>query len=192
MNQLKKLGVIFLSVLTLTLSPSVFAQADKFDGRPAFAEGIDLGYYIWREGDKWLVRWTTKGPNRKFTGSVVAEGGELRDLKRIDLDEERKVLYPGRAPHVWVGPRGRTHVGGGRAPVVVERKQDRIEKDGDNRIVFAAITSDDIDGFNFKVDSKVTTLRFVLEINGRQMAQKIEFGKDNQKPSSLPLVVRIH
>jgi len=192
MSRLKKLGVILLAVLTLTLSPSVFAQADKFDGRPAFAEGIDLGYYIWREGDKWLVRWTTKGPNRKFTGSVVAEGGELRDLKRIDLDEERKVLYPGRAPHVWVGPRGRTHVGGGRAPVVVERKQDRIEKDGDNRIVFAAITSNDIDGFNFKVDSKVTTLRFVLEINGRQMAQKIEFGKDNQKPSSLPLVVRIH
>jgi hypothetical protein len=192
MSRLKTVGLICLSVLFMTLSPSVFAQADKFDGRPAFAEGIDLGYYIWREGDKWLVRWTTKGPNRKFTGSVVAEGGELRDLKRIDLDEERKVLYPGRAPHVWVGPRGRTHVGGGRAPVVVERKQDRIEKDGDNRIVFAAITSNDIDGFNFKVDSKVTTLRFVLEINGRQMAQKIEFGKDNQKPSSLPLVVRIH
>jgi len=192
MSRLKTVGLICLSVLFMTVSPSVFAQADKFDGRPAFAEGIDLGYYIWREGDKWLVRWTTKGPNRKFTGSVVAEGGELRDLKRIDLDEERKVLYPGRAPHVWVGPRGRTHVGGGRAPVVVERKQDRIEKDGDNRIVFAAITSNDIDGFNFKVDSKVTTLRFVLEINGRQMAQKIEFGKDNQRPSSLPLVVRIH
>ena len=188
---LKKVAVIFLAALSLTLSPPVLAQADKFDGRPAFAEGIDIGYYIWREGDKWLVRWTTKGPNRKFTGSVVAEGGELRDLKRIDLDEERKVLYPGRAPHVWVGPRGRAHVGGGRAPVVVERKQDRIEKDGDNRIVFAAITSNDIDGFNFKVDSKVTTLRFVLEINGRQMAQKVEFGKDNQKASSLPLVVRI-
>ena len=192
MSQLKKLGVIFVSVLTLTLSPSVFAQADKFDGRPAFAEGIDIGYYIWREGDKWLVRWTTKGPNRRFTGSVVAEGGELHDLKRIDLDEERKVLYPGRAPRVFVGPRGRTRVGGGRAPVVVEKNQDRIEKDGDHRIVFAAITSADIDGFNFKVDSKVTTLRFVLEINGRQMAQKVEFGKDNQKPSSLPLVVRIH
>jgi hypothetical protein len=191
MNRLKLLAVVFLSILLLTVSPSVLAQADKFDGRPAFAEGIDLSYYIWREGDKWLVRWTTKGPNRKFTGSVVAEGGELHDLKRIDLDEERKVLYPGRAPHVYVGPRGRARVGGGRAPVVVERKQDRIEKDGDHRIVFAAITSNDIDGFNFKVDKKVTTLRFILEINGRQMAQNVEFGKDNQKPSALPLVVRI-
>lgn len=191
MNQLKKQIVVFLSVVLLAVSPSVLAQADKFDGRPAFAEGIDLSYYIWREGDKWLVRWTTKGPNRKFTGSVVAEGGELHDLKRIDLDEERKVLYPGRAPNVWVGPRGRTHVGGGRGPVVVERKQDRVEKDGDHRIVFAAITSNDIDGFNFKVDKKVTTLRFILEINGRQMAQHVEFGKENQKASALPLVVRI-
>ena len=191
MSQRKKQIVVFLSVLLLALSPSALAQADKFDGRPAFADGIDLSYYIWREGDKWLVRWTTKGPNRKFTGSVVAEGGELHDLKRIDLDEERKVLYPGRAPHVYVGPRGRTRVGGGRAPVVVERKQDRIEKDGDHRIVFAAITSNDIDGFNFKVDKKVTTLRFILEINGRQMPQRVEFGKDNQKPSALPLVVRI-
>lgn len=191
MSQLKKQIVVFLSVLLLALSPSVLAQTDKFDGKPAFAEGIDLSYYIWREGDKWLVRWTTKGPNRKFTGSVVAEGGELHDLKRIDLDEERKVLYPGRAPHVYVGPRGRARMGGGRAPVVVERKQDRIEKDGDHRIVFAAITSNDIDGFNFKVDKKVTTLRFILAINGRQMAQHVEFGKDNQKPSALPLVVRI-
>jgi len=191
MSQLKKQIVMFLSVVLLAVSPSVLAQADKFDGRPAFAEGIDLSYYIWREGDKWLVRWTTKGPNRKFTGSVVAEGGELHDLKRIDLDEERKVLYPRRAPQVAVGPRGRVYRRGGQAPVVVERKQDRVEKDGDHRIVFAAITSNDIDGFNFKVDKKVTTLRFILEINGRQMAQHVEFGKDNQKPSALPLVVRI-
>jgi len=191
MNRFKMLALVALSVLLLIASPSALAQADKFDGRPAFAEGIDLCYYIWREGDKWLVRWTTRGPNRKFTGSVLAEGGELHDLKRIDLESERKVLYPGRAPNVWVGPYGRTHVGGGRAPVVVERKQDRIEKDGDHRIVFAAITSNDIDGFNFKVDKKVTALRFILEINGRQLPQRVEFGKDNQKPSALPLVVRI-
>jgi len=119
MSRLKTVGLVLVSVLTLTLSPTVFAQAEKFDGRPAFAEGIDIGYYIWREGDKWLVRWTTKGPNRKFTGSVVAEGGELHDLKRIDLDEERKVLYPGRAPRVFVGPRGRTRVGGGRLPIPI-------------------------------------------------------------------------
>ena len=104
MNQLTKRLFIFLSVSLLAFSPSVLAQADMFEGRPTFSEGIDLGYYIWKEGDKWKVRWTTRGPMRHFTGSVVAEGGELHDLKRIDLEEERHVLYPGRAPNVWVGP----------------------------------------------------------------------------------------
>ncbi|MEK6325461.1 MAG: hypothetical protein AABN33_27790 [Acidobacteriota bacterium] len=191
MNQLKKQVVVFLFVSLLAFSPCVLAQADMFEGRPVFAEGGDLGYYIWKEGEKWKVRWTTRGPMRRFTGSVVAEGGELHDLKRIDLEEERRVLYPGRAPRVWVGPRGRTHVGGGRAPVVVERKQDIIKKDGDKTIVFAAKTKDDLDGFDFKPDKKVTALRFVLEIEGKQMPQRVEIGKNNQKAPALPLVVRI-
>ncbi|MEK6299624.1 MAG: hypothetical protein AABO41_02795 [Acidobacteriota bacterium] len=191
MNQLRKYIIVSLFVALLAFSPSALAQADMFDGRPAFSEGAELGYYIWREGDKWKLRWTTMGPQRKFTGSVVATGGELHDLKRIDVEEERRVLYPGRAPNVWVGPRGRTHVGGGRAPVVVERKQDHIKKDGDHTIVFNALTGNDIDGFDFKPDKKVTALRFVLEINGRPMPMRVEIGKDNKKAPALPLEVRI-
>lgn len=191
MKQLKKQIMVFLSVSLLSFTPSVLAQGDMFEGRPAFSEGAELGYYIWKEGDTWKLRWTTMGPQRKFTGSVVATGGELHDLKRIDVEEERRVLYPGRAPHVWVGPRGRTHVGGGRRPVVVERKQDHIKKDGDHTIVFAALTGNDIDGFNFKPDKKVTSLRFVLEINGRRMPQHVEIGKTNQKARALPLEVQL-
>jgi hypothetical protein len=191
MNQLKKQVMVFLSVSLLSFTPSVLAQADMFDGRPTFSEGADLGYYIWREGDKWKVRWTTMGPLRRFTGSVVAEGGDLHDLKRIDLEEERRVLYPGRAPNVWVGPRGRTHVGGGRAPVVVERKQDIIIKDGDRTIVFAAKTANDIDGFDLKIDKKVTTLRFVMDIDGRKIPQRVEVGKNNRKLTNLPFEVKI-
>jgi hypothetical protein len=182
---------MFLSVSLLAFSPSVLAQADMFEGRPTFSEGTDLGYYIWKEGDKWKVRWTTMGQMRRFTGSVVAEGGDLHNLKRIDVEEERRVLYPGRAPHVWVGPRGRTHVGGGRAPVVVERKQDKIEKEGDRTIVFAARTGNDIDGFDFKVDRNVKSLRFVLDIDGRKAPQRVEVGKNNQKLSTLPFEVKI-
>ena len=191
MNQLKKLIMVFLSVSLLSFTPSVLAQADMFDGRPTFSEGADLGYYVWREGDKWKVRWTTMGPLRRFTGSVVAEGGDLHDLKRIDLEEERRVLYPGRAPSVWVGPRGRTHVGGGRAPVVVERKQDIIKKEGDRTIVFNAKTANDIDGFDFKVDKKVTALRFVMDIDGRKAPQRVEVGKNNRKLTNLPFEVKI-
>jgi hypothetical protein len=191
MTQFNRRLVVLAFISSLCLPPSLLAQTDKFEGRPVFSEGTDLGYYIWKEGDKWKVRWTTKGALRRFTGSVVAEGGDLHDLKRIDLEEERRVLYPGRAPNVWVGPRGRTHVGGGRAPVVVERKQDIIKKEGDKTIVFSAKTSNDLDGFEFKPDKKVTALRFVLEIEGRQMPQRVQIGKNNQKAPALPLVVRV-
>ncbi|MFY9555280.1 MAG: hypothetical protein WAV47_11265 [Blastocatellia bacterium] len=191
MNLLKRLVTTLAFVSVFTFSPVMLAQTGMFEGRPAFSEGTDLGYYIWKEGDKWKIRWTTKGQMRRFTGSVVAEGGDLHDLKRIDVEEERRVLYPGRPGRVVVGPRGRAHVRGGRAPVVVERKQDIIKKDGDKTIVFAAKTGDDIDGFDFKPDKKVTSLRFVLEIDGRQMPQRVEIGKSNQKAPALPLVVRI-
>ena len=129
---------------------------------------------------------------RRFSGSVFAEGGELRSLKRVDVESERRVLYPGRPPRVVYGPRGRAHVRRGRGPVVAERTQDRIEKDGDQRIVFLARTDDDIDGFNFKVDEKVTALRFVLEIDGKQSPQWVEMGRDNRKPQDMPLLVRLN
>jgi hypothetical protein len=191
MSRFKKQIILLLLVSMLGLSPSVSGQVEMFSGKPTFAEGVDLGYYIWRDGDTWYVRWTTRGQTRRFSGSVVAEGGELKSLKRIDLESERRVLYPGRSPRVVYGPRGRAQVRRGRAPVVVERDQDKVEKDGDNKILFLARTNDDIDGFNFKVSDKVRSLRFVLEIDGRQMPQSVEIGKNNQKAQSLPLMVRL-
>ena len=191
MNQLKKQIIFLLLISMLGILPSVKAQAGRFDGKPTFAEGADLGYFIWRDGNTWHIRWTTRGKMRQFSGSVVSDGGNLKSLKRIDVETERRVLYPGRAPRIVYGPRGRAHVRGGRAPVVVEHKQDKIEKDGDKRIVFLARTDDDIDGFDFKVDDKVVTLSFVLEIDGRSMPQLIEMGNKNQKAESLPLRVRL-
>ncbi|HKG23481.1 MAG TPA: hypothetical protein VKC34_16395 [Blastocatellia bacterium] len=191
MRQFKKQVILLLLVSMLGLSPSALAQADRFDGKPAFAEGADLGYYVWRDGDTWHVRWTTRGQMRRFSGSVAAEGGELKSLKRIDLESERRVLYPGRAPRVVYGPRGRAHVRGGRAPVVVERNQDKVEKDGDRRIVFLARTDDDIDGFDFKVTDEVNVLRFMLEIDGKQMPNLVEMGKNNQRAQNMPLLVRL-
>ena len=178
-------------VLLFALSPCAFGQGGIFDGRPVFAEGVDLGYYLWRDGDTWKVRWTTKGRMRSFTGLVESTGGKLKSLKRIDVESERKVLYPGRAPAVWVGPRGRVHARGGRAPVVVENKQDKIDKDGDYRIVFTARTNNDLDGFDFKLGDGVTSLRFILEIDGRAMPRLVEIGQNNVKARSLPLIVHL-
>ena len=177
-----------LPLLFLSQPPQ---SSDRFEGRPAFAEGTELGYYVWHDDDGWQVRWTTKGIQRRFTGTVISEGGELKSLKRIDVETERAVLYPGRRAHVVVGPRGRAHVAPGRGPVVVTRDQDKIEKEDDHTIVFSALTSDDIDGFRFRVDDKVQILRFALQIAGEPRPLLVEIGRDNFKPGSLPLIVRL-
>lgn len=192
MRQVKRPILAFLAALVLTAMNGVWAQVDMFDGKPTFSEGTDLGYYVWREGETWRVRWTTRGAMRRFSGAVTAEGGELKSLKRIDVEEKSRIIAPGRPPHVVYGPRGRPHLRGGRAPVVVSHEQDKIEKDGDQRIVFFARTNDDIDGFDFKVDKNVTALRFMLEIEGKPMPQHVEIGKNNQKADKLPLVVRLN
>jgi hypothetical protein len=183
--------IVVVAFIVLLTSVSIAGQSDAFDGRPVFAEGTDFGYFLWRDGNKWHVRWTTLGRLRVFSGYVESTGGKLKSLKRVDVEEERRVVYPGRAPTVWVGPRGRVHSRGGRAPVVVERKQDKIEKEGDNRIVFTARTDNDIDGYDFELGEGVTLLRFVLEIDGRQNPRAVEIGRNNRKAPELPLVVRI-
>ena len=192
---MKFAALAVLAVLTAPTAPPAQGAipAARFDGRPAFGEGIDLGYYLWRDGDDtWHLRWTTMGQQRRFTGAVTSEGGELKNLKRIDVEKERKVIYPGRAPHVVRGPAGRVRgVQGGRPAVVATKEQDHIEKDGDQRIVFAALTDNDIDGFDFTVDKDVTVLRFVLNIDGQPRPGAVEIGAGNTKPGRLPLFVNL-
>lgn len=192
---MKLFALAALAVLTAptALTAQVGIPAARFDGRPAFGEGVDLGYYLWRDGDDtWHLRWTTVAQQRRFTGAVTSEGGELKNLKRIDVEKERTVLYPGRAPHVVRGPAGRVRgVRGGRPAVVATKEQDHIEKDGDHRIVFAALTDNDIDGFDFKVDKEATVLRFVLNIDGQPRPAAVEIGAGNTKPGRLPLFVNL-
>lgn len=183
--------VLWVVVAMGMLEPGQASAADaaRFDGRPAFTEGSDRGYYVWRDAETWHVRWTTRGTQRRFTGSVATEGGELKSLKRIDVEVERRVLAPARPGHVWRGPRGRLHVRPGRGPVVAEREQDKIEKDGDRRIYWISRTDADIDGFDFKVDKNVTRLRFTLEVDGQSRPALVEFGRANSRPEHNPFAV---
>lgn len=160
----------------------------QFDGRPAFSEGNDAGYFIWRDADKperWHVRWTTMGQERHFSGAVTAEGGDLGSLKRIDVESESRIVRPGGV-RTTVGPRGRVYTRGQPA-VVATRVQDKIEKEDDNRIVFSSTTSDEIDGFDFTVGKKVSAVRFNLEVAGRPIARVVEFGAANHKTEAIPL-----
>ena len=187
-----RLAAMLIASMVLADLHLVAADRDDFAGRPSFKEGRDLGYYVWTDGDTWHVRWTTMGSMRHFTGTVTAEGGDLKSLKRIDVETERKIIRPGRAPRVVRGPRGRARgVAGGRPAVVATREQDHIEMDGDRRIRFNARTDDDIDGYDFKVTREVKAVRFVLEIDGASRAADVEAGRNNHHPAQNPFVVQL-
>ena len=179
-------------LITLPLVLSAQTNEARFLGRPEFSEGNALGYFIWKEDDKWKLRWTTFGSNHRFSGRIVVEGGDIRDFKRIDVDTERKVLVPGRRPRVVRGPRGRV-IGttGGRAPVVAEKKEDHIHQESERLIVFNTETNDDMDGADFRVTNSATALRLFLEIDGKPRPDEVEAGKGNFKPNEHPVVIRL-
>jgi hypothetical protein len=163
-----------------------------YEGRPAFKEGSDLSYFVWRDGNSWHVRWTSLARERVFTGTVRATGGKLEDLKRIDVDEELKIVRLGPPARVVRGPGGRVRgVAPGRGPVVASKTEDHIQKVDDRVIRWNATADDDIDGFSFKVDG-VSALAFDLNIAGRSRPLGVEIGRNNIHPEKNPFIVRLN
>lgn len=188
------LAAVLLAVSVLAAASPAAGQLDAavFDGEPEFEEGDDLGYFIWRDGDTWKLRWTTFGAAHRFSGRVVVEGGEIDSFKRIDVDEERKVLRPGRSATVVRGPRGRVRtVRPGRAPVVAERTEDHFEQEDERTIVFTTETDDDIDGLDVKVTDESQSVRFFLRIDGEERPEEIEIGAGNLRATRVPVYVRL-
>ncbi len=182
--------VTFVAVLAcLAVVPLAAIDVSGFDGRPTFKEGDSFGYYLWKDGDTWKVRWTTFGGQHRFTGLVRAEGGDIIDLKRIDVDAERRVVRPGRPARVVLGPRGRISVRGGQAPVVAEKVEDKIGLEGPSAIRLVARTDDDVDGFDFRVKGPAALLRFTLEIDGVSRSSQVDIGRSNEHPVDNPFPV---
>ena len=178
----------------VAIAPVASAQtlAARFDGRPEFKEGKAYGYFIWRDGDTWKVRWTTFGAEHRFNGRIMLEGGAIKSFKRIDVDEERKVLRPGSGPRVVRGPAGRVRsVRPGRAPVVAERAEDKIEQEDERTLIWLTKTNDDIDGIDFKVTDPTVVIRFNLQIDGEAKPAEVEVGKENFKPNENPVRARL-
>lgn len=193
MRRLVSGAVVALILMTVAAASLLGrASADRFDGRPEFKEGKALGYFVWRDGDTWKVRWTTFGAEHHFSGRVEVQGGKLESLKRIDVDEERRVIAPGRPGAVVRGPRGRVRaVRPGRAPVVASREEDHIEQETEHLIRFVTRTDDDIDGFDFKVTDGTVVLRLLLEMDGRPVPGEVEVGRQNFMPHETPLVIAL-
>ena len=56
------------------------------------------------------------GREQDFSGAVTVQGGELRSFKRVDVEEARRVIRPGRSSRVVREPRGRVRTLPGRPP----------------------------------------------------------------------------
>lgn len=164
----------------------------RLEGQPKFSGGRALGYFVWKDGDTWKLRWMTFGSEHRFSGRVHVEGATIQSLKRIDVDTERKIIAPGRPGRLVRGPRGRV-IGraGGRAPVVASRDEDRIEQETEHLIRFFTLTDEDVDGLDFKIAGNAEVVRFILEIDGEPRPAEVEVGKGNFKPNENPLVVRL-
>ena len=191
-NALTSVLFTLLFIVGMDFSGPAQTLAFRFDGRPTFKEGKAYGYFIWREGDTWKLRWTTFGAERRFNGRIVLEGGEIKSFKRIDVDEERKLIRPGAPARVVRGPAGRVRgVRPGRAPVVAERTEDKIEQEDEKTLLWLTQTDDDVDGIDFKVSESTIVIRFNLMIDGEAKPAEVEVGKENFKPNENPVRARL-
>lgn len=186
-------GVLLLCGFVMSgvgaIGASATQPANVFDGRPEFKEGSDRAYFVWRDGDRWHVRWTTRGQPHNFAGTVRATGGKLESLKRVDLDEELRIIRPGAPPHVVRGPRGRVRgVAPGRPAVVAEKTADHVDRVDDHLIRWTTRTSADIDGFDFTA-SGVGSLQFDLKIDGVSRPVDVQIGRGNTHPPANPFTV---
>ena len=121
---MKRAMLLGVALLLSSAGLGAAVGPDRFEGRPVFREGFDRGYYVWSDGNEWHVRWTTQGRLLNFTGQVMAEGGKLNDLDRVDLEKESRVVRTGSRPVVVRGPRGRLHTERRATTAVVTREQD--------------------------------------------------------------------
>jgi len=190
----RHVGVALVCLASVFATTVLFGETPvtRFVGQPKFSNGKALGYFVWKDGDTWKLRWMTFGAEHRFNGRIQLEGGSIRSFKRIDVDTERKVIARGHPGHVVLGPHGHV-VGrtGGRAPVVASREEDKIQQETEQLLRFYTLTTNDVDGVDLKVTDGTQLLRFVLEIDGTPRPAEVEIGRENFKPNEHPLVARL-
>ena len=84
---------IGVAVLCTALAALAFPRS-QLRGRPEIRLGLELGYFLWMDGNVLHVRWTTTNPeNHSFRGEVVAASGELSGLSRVSLEDSDRTSF---------------------------------------------------------------------------------------------------
>jgi len=178
---------MLLALLCLCGSLAHAQSTDDFDGRPAFSGKELPAYYIWRDGNRWHVRWSSLTRVRYFTGSILADSSSLSDLRKVDPYREYTVMYPQREKLLTV-TLGDRHPAGLANDESFSRN---IRMKGKQMIVFSSNINDGVDGFDFTTTEGVHTLTFDLMIEGKPALGIVYVGSEGTAPNSLPLVVAV-
>lgn len=160
---------------------------DVFAGRPAFSDKESPSYYVWHDGNRWHVRWSSLSRVRNFKGSVVADSGSLGDLRQADRANEFGAMYPNH-PQLLTVTVGRPSPNDLSSATPFESS---VRMKGKQTITFSSKTSDSVDGFDFTPDDAVHTLTFDLMIEGKPAEAIIHLGSESSPPDSLPIVVAL-
>jgi len=90
----KAIGTVTGLVILAAAAAALAIPRSQLRGRPEIRVGAELGFFVYVEGSKLHVRWTTTNPdNHNFRGELTVENGALTGLARVNLeDSDRTVL----------------------------------------------------------------------------------------------------
>lgn len=72
----------------LAMSASTILAKEDWQGRPEFAPGAANGYFVWKDGDGWHVRWTNKGEKKfRYEGTITTSGSFSR-FEAVEKDRK--------------------------------------------------------------------------------------------------------
>ena len=160
--------------------------AAQFDGAPRLTEGRATGYFVWREGLVWKVRWTTDGREHHFSGTVAVEGGTLTSMARVDDAEERRTVRRARGSRAQRNTRNRVRRAG--QPGDGPDGDDEVTRASDGQIRFDVLSREPLDGFDFAMTATTERIRFAFEPAGQGSNVAVVFGLRNLRATVNPLV----
>jgi len=73
-------------------SNNAYQNQSRLQGQPTDLNPNNnaLGYFIWQEGDRWIVKTTAQGMQHQFTGNIRTNG-TFYDVSRLDLENNDSV-----------------------------------------------------------------------------------------------------
>lgn len=172
------------SLAMMTLPGSI--SSDVYDGQPRFDQGD--AYYVWKDGGKWHLRWVAADRAREFKGVVAVTGGTIKSFQENDSEKETLAFLSSQRRITVSMDRADP---GLRVPEVPSVNRAAIQKDGIDKIVFEARTTNSIGGFDFLPDDSAATIQLDLLIDKKSTPGMVRLGKGSKKASALPLTVSL-